>query len=68
MTLKNKELVLIYQYLTNKIDRGELADKLNRTRTNTYYYIGRAVSFWLKKGILKFKKIKHTDELGGRDL
>lgn len=68
MTLKNKELTLIYSYLINKIDRSELVDGLGRTRTNTYYYVGRAVTYWLKRGILKFKKIKDTTELGGRDL
>lgn len=65
---KNKDLVLIYYYLTNQIDRAELVAGLGRTRTNTYYYVGRAVSYWLKKGVLKFKKIKDTDELGGRDI
>lgn len=67
-SLKNKDLVLIYQYLHQQIDTRELMTGINRSRTNVYYYIGRAVAFWLKTGVIQFKKISNKKQLGGRDL
>jgi hypothetical protein len=66
--LKNKELVSIYRYLTRDITQAELSTALGRTRTNTYYYIGRAVHYWFKKGIIRFRKVKDPSELGGMDV
>lgn len=66
--LDNRELVQIYDYLRGRITRITLADELGRTRTNTYYYIGRAVHYWLKMGIIKFHKIKDKSDLGGKDI
>ncbi len=68
ISLKNKDMVIVYRYLTGKIDREEMTKQLHRTRTNTYYYIGRATHYWLKKGVLKFKRISDDRELGGTDL
>jgi hypothetical protein len=66
--LKNKELQLIYLYLVNKLTRAELSDQLGRTRTNTYYYVGRAAHYWIRIGVLKLRKIKGSEELGGKDI
>lgn len=66
--LKNKELQTIYMYLADKITRVELSDQLGRTKTNSYYYIGRAVHYWLRTGVLKFHKVRETRNLGGRDI
>lgn len=66
--LTNEELVIIYNYLTRKIDRDELSAQLKKTRTNTYYYIGRAAFYWIRLGILKFRVIKDSRELGGDDV
>lgn len=66
--LKNEELILVYNYLHQKIDGPELAVGLGHSRTNLYYYIGRAVHFWLKIGVLRFRRIKNTNELGGKDI
>ncbi len=66
--LENKELHAIYLYLTNKITRVELSERLGRTKTNGYYYIGRAVHYWLHTGILKFHRIQDNEKLGGRDI
>lgn len=66
--MKNKELVSIYNYLTNRLTRPELTAKLGRTRTNTYYYIGRATHYWIRRGILRFRKINSSQELGGNDV
>jgi uncharacterized protein YehS (DUF1456 family) len=68
LNLKNKDLVVIYSYLKGQITREEMAIRLKRTRTNTYYYIGMAVHYWLKKGVLRFKRIADDSELGGRDI
>ncbi len=66
--MKNKDLVLIYKYLKGRITRYQLADDLGRTRTNTYYYIGRAAAYWLRKGILRFRTVKDDKDLGGWDV
>ena len=68
ISLKNKDMVIVHRYLTGKIDREEMAKQLHRTRTNAYYYIGRCAHYWLKKGILKFKRVSDDRELGGTDL
>lgn len=66
--LTNEELSLVHKYLMDKISRQELSAALGRTRTNTYYYIGRAMFYWFTTGILVFKDIKRKRELGGSDL
>lgn len=66
--LTNDELASIYDYLNGFITQAEMARELGKTRTNTYYYIGRAVDYWLRTGVLKFEKIEDTKELGGSDV
>jgi hypothetical protein len=66
--LKNSELELIYRYLTHRLTRVELADQLGRTRTNTYYYIGRAMHYWMSTGLVRLKRAKSVQDLGGKDL
>lgn len=66
--LTNDELASIYDYLQGQISQAQLARELNRTRTNTYYYIGRAVDYWLSIGVTKFVNIKDVKELGGIDV
>lgn len=63
--MTNKELRLVYQYLTGVITRQELSEQLGRSRTNSYYYIGRATWYWVHIGVLQFKPIKRSTELGG---
>lgn len=66
--LKNSELQIIYDHIKNRDSPTELSEALNRTRTNTYYYIGRAVHYWIKTGVLRFKKVNlEPSELGGQD-
>lgn len=66
--LKNYQLKLVYDYLHNEIDRGEMAEQFGRSRTNMYYYIGRAMHYWLKIKVVKFRKVKDPKELGGEDV
>lgn len=66
--LTNDELASIYDYLNGHITQGQLAKELGRTRTNTYYYIGRAVDYWLRVGVVSFVDIKEPKELGGVDV
>lgn len=64
---RNKELRAIYQYLQEDITQEELARRIGKTRTNTYYYIGRAAHYWINTGMLKWRPaIKGTYDLGGR--
>ncbi len=62
--MSDEELTTIYSYLRDDISRRQLTQQLQRTRTNTYYYVGRACHYWIKKGILRFKRVKDTAELG----
>lgn len=65
--LTNDELASIYDYLNGQISQAQLSKEIGRTRTNTYYYIGRAVQYWLKVGVLKFTKVSDPNDLGGKD-
>lgn len=67
ITLTNDELASIYDYLKGNISQQQLARELNRARTNTYYYIGRAVDYWLQIGILRFSNVTAQEELGGKE-
>lgn len=66
--LTNDELASIYDYLNGQITQAQLSKEIGRTRTNTYYYLGRAVQYWLGNGTLKFSKVTTPEELGGRDI
>lgn len=65
--LNNDELASIYDYLMGNINQVQLAKEVKRIRTNTYYYIGRACAYWLKIGILRFRKIEKQEDLGGEN-
>lgn len=64
----NEELASIYDYIHGTINQAQLARELGRGRTNTYYYIGRAVSYWLEIGVLKFNNVQQPEDLGGSNL
>lgn len=64
----NDELASIYDYLKGNISQQELAKELKRARTNTYYYIGRAVQYWLANGTMQFRGVKAQEDLGGHDV
>lgn len=66
--LTNDELASIYDYLRGDISQVELAKEIRRSRTNTYYYIGRAVHYWLKTGVLRFNNVRSAEDLGGDDV
>jgi len=66
--LTNDELASIYDYMKGNIDQKQLEKEMHRARTNTYYYIGRAVHYWLNKGIIRFNPIHSQEDLGGSDL
>jgi hypothetical protein len=66
--LTNDELASIYDFLNGHITQVQLAKELKRSRTNTYYYIGRAVDYWLKTGVVKFDQVNKPEDLGGIDV
>jgi hypothetical protein len=66
--LTNDELASIYDYLQGQITQAELCREVQRARTNTYYYVGRAMHYWLERGVLEFKPIDQQEELGGADV
>lgn len=66
--LTNDELASIYDYLKGNISQIQLSQELNRSRTNTYYYLGRATHYWIKTGILKFDGVQSPEDLGGEDV
>ncbi len=63
--MTNDELVSIYDYLMGHISQAQLAKEIKRTRTNTYYYIGRAADYWIQNGVLSFSTIRKPEDLGG---
>lgn len=65
VAISNAEMAEIYAFLRGDISRRQLTLRINRTRTNTYYYIGRAVEHWIKTGVLRFKRVKDMSDLGG---
>lgn len=64
----NEELASIYDYLAGNISQAQLAREIGKTRTNTYYYIGRAVQYWVKHGVLRFTAVEKPEDLGGKDI
>lgn len=64
----NDELASIYDYLHGHISQAQLAREVKRTRTNIYYYIGRAMEYWVERGVLTFATIKKPEDLGGNDI
>lgn len=66
VNLTNDELASIWDYLRGNITQQQLTSELRRTRTNTYYYVGRAVHYWLGIGVLQFTNVTDQRELGGR--
>lgn len=64
----NDELASIYDYLNGQISQAQMAKEIGRTRTNSYYYVGRAVQYWLKQGTLRFTKVSAQEDLGGKDI
>lgn len=67
IALTNDELASIYDYLNGNITQKQLGKELRRSRTNTYYYVGRAVDYWLQMGLLRFANITKQEELGGKE-
>lgn len=65
IALTNDELASIYDYLQGNISQQQLSKELKRARTNTYYYVGRAVHYWLGMGVIQFTNITDQEELGG---
>lgn len=65
INLTNDELASIWDYLRGNITQQQLARELRRARTNTYYYVGRAVHYWLSIGVLQFTNVTDQAELGG---
>lgn len=65
VNLTNDELASIWDYLKGNISQQQLGLELKRTRTNTYYYVGRAVHYWLSIGVLQFTNVTSQEELGG---
>lgn len=63
----NDELASIFDYLNGHITQAQLSREIKRSRTNTYYYIGRAVQYWVTQGILKFENVKRPEDLGGKE-
>ena len=68
VTLTNDELASIYDYLRGNISHRRLTAELKKARTNSYFYIGRAVDYWLQVGILQFASITKQEQLGGKDI
>lgn len=66
--MTNDELVSIYDYLMGHISQAQLAKEMKRSRTNTYYYIGRAADYWIQTGVLKFTTIRKPEDLGGKPI
>ena len=66
--LTNDELASIYDYLRGTITQTQLTRELKRARTNTYYYVGRAVHYWVGNGTLRFYGIHKAEDLGGSDV
>lgn len=65
VSLTNDELASIWDYLNGNISQQQLSKEMKRARTNTYYYIGRAVHYWLGTGVIQFNNITKQEELGG---
>lgn len=65
VALTNDELASIYDYLQGNISQQQLSKELRRSRTNTYYYIGRALRYWLSVGVVVFNNVTSQEELGG---
>lgn len=66
--MKNEDLKWIYKFLRGEISQMDLSKKVGRTRTNTYYYIGRAVHYWVQNGVIDLKDVKRSRQLGGDDV
>lgn len=64
----NDELASIYDYLKGNITQNQLCKEIGRARTNTYYYIGRAVHYWVQRGVLQFNNVEAQQDLGGSDV
>ncbi len=64
----NDELASIYDYVQGNITQAQLTREVKRTRTNTYYYLGRAMDYWLRNGVLQFTAIEKQEDLGGSDM
>lgn len=64
INLDNDELASIYDYLTGQITQAQLSKEIKKVRTNTYYYVGRAVHYWIKRGTLQFTKVTKPADLG----
>lgn len=61
----NDELASFYDYLQGNITQTQLTQEVKRARTNTYYYLGRAMDYWIKTGVLQFRDIATQEDLGG---
>ncbi len=66
--LTNNDMASIYDYLHGSITQEQLGKELNVTRTNTYYYIGRAMAYWLKTNRMQFINITSQSDLGGKEI
>jgi hypothetical protein len=64
----NDEFASIYDYLQGHISKGRLGVEIKKSRTNTYYYLGRAFEYWLSIGVVQFANITDQKELGGKDV
>lgn len=64
INLDNDELASIYDYLTGQISQSQLSKEIKKVRTNTYYYVGRAVHYWIRNGVLQFQGVKKPEDLG----
>lgn len=64
----NDELASIFDYLQGNITQAQLCKEIGRARTNTYYYIGRAVHYWVATGVLHFTNVEDQKDLGGYDV
>jgi len=63
----NDELASIFDYLQGHISQAQLCREIARARTNTYYYVGQALAYWLKIGVIQFTDIKDAKQLGGKE-
>lgn len=64
---KMSDLEAVYDFLMDKITRQELAERIGHSRTTLYYYVARAMTYWLRTGRLKFdNEVKDAEGLGGR--
>lgn len=68
VNLTNDELASYYDYLQGNINQLQLTREVHKTRTNTYYYLGRACEHFLQIGVLRFNPIQDQSELGGMEV